>query len=140
MLFAAVLLLVSSTPTASGPAPAPPAVTIVCKGEGDRRLGQPGPFADREAAFDDDVTLKLDGEGGARIHIPGPMIPSLHFGAADGWRPVRALHVDKAEITGTVSFNILDKAHFVIDMGLGVISLDDNLGRFVGRCEKVETQ
>jgi len=96
MLLALALLATLAPPPNAALAPPPlpdQPMTIQCTGDGDRRMGQDSPFADREAHFDGAVTLELDGKGGARL-----------------------------------------RARFVIDLGVGVGQVDDNLGRFVGRC------
>lgn len=134
MLFAFALLL---APQASAPAPPPlpeTPMTVVCTGDGDLRLGQDSPFPDRGGHFEGGVTLKLDGKGGARLRVPDALIPKLHGGGADGWWTVKLSRANQAEVAGTARFNLFDKAQFVLDLGLGIMRLDDNLGRFVGRC------
>ncbi len=139
MLLAIALLLTPLAPppdAAPTPAPLPEqAMTLVCTGDGERRARQDRPFGDPDAYFKGEATLDLDGQGAARIRLPDPLIPRIHGGAKDGWWPVQGLQANKAEIRGTVSFNLFDKAHFIVDLGLGLITVDDNLGRFIGRCQ-----
>jgi hypothetical protein len=137
MLFAIAILL-SAPGSALSPPPLPDTpLTFECTGDGDRRLGQDGPFPDRGGQFDGGVTLKLDGKGAARIRVPDAMIPKIHGGGADGWWSVRLIRANQAEVAGSASFNFFDRAHFILDLGLGIITLDDNLGRFVGRCRSI---
>ncbi len=135
MLLAIALFL---TLPASAPSPPKQALALVCTGDGERRARQGGPFSDPGADFKGDAALELDGRGGARLRLPEPLIPRIHGGAKDGWWPVKDLHAAKAEVRGTVGFNFFDKAAFIVDLGLGVITVDDNLGRYVGRCRPVE--
>ncbi len=140
MLLAIALLMTPLAPP-SGAAQSPPsplpqqAMTLVCTGDGDRRARQDNPFGDPGAYFKGDAALELDGQGAARLRLPDPLIPRIHGGGKDGWWPVKDLHVTKAEVRGTVGFNVFDRAHLIVDLGLGIITVDDNLGRFVGRCQ-----
>jgi len=137
MLLALALLATLAPPPNAALAPPPlpdQPMTIQCTGDGDRRMGQDSPFADREAHFDGAVTLELDGKGGARLRVPDALIPRIHGGGKDGWWTAKLERANQAEVAGTVSFNFFDKARFVIDLGVGVGQVDDNLGRFVGRC------
>ncbi len=140
MLLALTLLLAPlAPPPAAAPPPLPPqALTLACTGDGERRQRASSPFADPDAAFSGEAALELDGKGSARVRLPEVLIPRLHGGAKDGWWPVRDLQATKAEVRGAVRFNPFDQAHLIVDLGLMIITIDDNLGRFVGRCQPLD--
>ena len=138
MLSPALILLFAAPEPAA--AAAPPVLTIVCKGDVERRAAQPGFAPDRAGLPEESLTLELDPAGSARVKVPASIIPTLHGRAEGGWWAVKTLHIDNAEIRGVLGFNFFDKAEVVIDKGLWVATATSNLGRFVGKCEKVEGQ
>ncbi len=62
------------------------------------------------------------GEG--RIRIPRALLPPLHSGDAEGWRPLSPLTVGDRQISGKFSLNFLNKPSVMIDRVTGHIELE----------------
>jgi hypothetical protein len=83
---------------------------------------------------EDDMFVDVVGND-ARVKLPGIMIPPLHSGSEQGWRPIDKLVVGDTEITGSFALNFLNKPSISINRVTGHIDVR-GLGRtgFSGEC------
>ncbi len=93
-----------------------------------------------DVGYEDSVSVELTDESVGRIRIPATFVPPIHGGGVSGWWTIQNLKVGDQEITGKISFNVLDSPVFHIDRITGKLAVVGRHASFYGDCAKASPQ
>lgn len=126
----------------------PVRLDLVCEGQANvststtTNIGEPGGpvnfvTTNGRDRVSERVTVSIN-ETGGRIRLPDSMLPTIRGRSEDGWRPLSNLQVGESQITGRMSFNIIDKPSVRIDRVTGTLEVRGLDTSFVGECQAID--